>query len=91
MGHDEGGGGGDEDGGKGAGRPSHISKGEVDLGRKRYTKKGVSSAFQSNVLTAIIAGGSHTRKPKVVASVHGAKASLPQLILIWQKIKQKQE
>jgi len=35
MGHDEGGGGGDEDGGKGAGRPSHISKGEVDLGRKR--------------------------------------------------------
>ena len=34
------------------------------------------TAFQSNVLTANLVGRSHTRKPKIVASVHGAKASL---------------
>ena len=35
-----------------------------------------ATAFQSNVLTANLVGRSHTRKPKVVASFHGAKASL---------------
>ena len=35
-----------------------------------------ATAFQSNVLTANLVGRSHTHKPKVVASFHGAKASL---------------
>ena len=34
-----------------------------------------ATAFESSVLTVNLIGHSHTCKPKVVASVHGAKAS----------------